>query len=112
MSNKYWVITEMDCKPVEDNLQDVVVTIHAERLYNVEVEGKIYNARWYGTASCPLPSGEDFTPYDQLTYEQVCGWLDNLLPVVEIDLNLDAQIENQVNPPIVVLPLPFPNPTA
>jgi hypothetical protein len=110
MSNKYWVITEMDCKPVEDNLQDVVVTIHADRLYNVEIEGKTYNARWYGTASCPLPNGEDFTPYDQLTYEQVCGWLDNLLPVVEIDLNLDAQIENQVNPPIITLPLPFSNP--
>jgi hypothetical protein len=27
-----------------------------------------------------------------------------------LDINLDAQIENQVNPPIVVLPLPFVNP--
>jgi hypothetical protein len=32
------------------------------------------------------------------------------LDVEALDLNLDAQIENQVNPPIVVLPLPFVNP--
>ena len=34
----------------------------------------------------------------------------NSLDVEALDLNLDAQIENQVNPPIVVLPLPFTNP--
>ena len=34
----------------------------------------------------------------------------NSLNVEALDLNLDQQIENQVNPPIVVLPLPFTNP--
>lgn len=34
----------------------------------------------------------------------------NSLDVEALDLNLDAQIENQVNPPIVALPLPFTNP--
>jgi hypothetical protein len=37
----------------------------------------------------------------------VCGWLDSTIDTEALDLNLDAQIENQVNPPIVTLPLPW-----
>jgi hypothetical protein len=36
--------------------------------------------------------------------------LDASLNVEALDLNLDQQIENQVNPPIISLPLPFSNP--
>jgi len=107
---KYWYITQMNCKPIEDGKSDVVVTIHTDRLYNPEIEGKVYNARWYGTVSCPLHTGEGFVPYEELTYDIICGWLDNLLPVAEIDANLDAQIENIINPPQITLPLPFVNP--
>ncbi len=48
--------------------------------------------------------------YEQLTYKEVCGWLDGSIDVAALDLNLDQQIENQVNPPIVTPPLPFTNP--
>jgi hypothetical protein len=36
--------------------------------------------------------------------------LDAGLPVDEIDANLDVQLENLINPPVVTLPLPFVNP--
>ncbi len=49
-------------------------------------------------------------PSKHLTYDIVCGWLDASLDVAALDLNLDQQIKNQVNPPIVILPLPFTNP--
>ena len=49
----------------------------------------------------------NFIPYADLTYDIVSGWLDNSIDVTALDLNLDQQIENQVNPPIVVLPLPL-----
>ena len=52
----------------------------------------------------------NFVPYEQLTYDIVCSWLNDTIDVETLDLNLDAQIETQVNPPIVVLPLPFVNP--
>ena len=60
--------------------------------------------------SCGTPSSTDFTAYPDLTYEQVCGWLDSGLNVVEIDLGLQ-QIDNIINPPVIVLPLPWQNPT-
>ena len=107
---KQWVISSLQCKPKEENMDDVVIIVDWRRTCNETINDKSYYADVYGSYSCTQPSPDDFTPYDQLTYNQVCLWLDNGLDVEALDLNLDGQIENQVNPPIVVLPLPFVNP--
>lgn len=106
-----WVISQMDTKPQEGNLIDVVVTIHWRR-NAVSLDGdKTYYADTYGSMACVTPSETDFTAYPDLTFEQVCGWLDAGNDVPAIDANLDAQIENQINPPIIVLPNPWATPT-
>ena len=104
--NYQWVINQMDTIPKTDGLLDVVSCVHWTRAAQ---DGEI-NVSVYGTMACQTPSETDFTAYPNLTYEQVCGWLDAGLDVPAIDLNLDGQIENIKNPPIVVLPLPFDNP--
>lgn len=96
----------MNCVPQEGQLIDVVSIVHWTR---VAEQGDII-VSVYGTMSCQTPSETDFTAYPDLTYEQVCSWLDAGLDVAALDLNLDAQIENQVNPPVITLPLPFVNP--
>lgn len=106
MTTYQWVINQMDTKPTEDRLTDVVVTVHWTRAAQ---QGDI-NVYCYGIMGCTTPSLTDFTTYPNLTYDQVCGWLDVGLDVASIDLGLDEQIENIINPPIVVLPLPFVNP--
>jgi hypothetical protein len=98
-----WVINQMDTKPQEDGLTDVVVVIHWSR---IATQDEIIVSS-YGTMNCTTPSSTDFTAYPDLTYEQVCGWLENGLDTETIDLNLDKQIENIINPPIIVLPLPW-----
>jgi len=105
-----WVINQMDTKPQEGQLMDVVVVVHWTRTAEQYVGGEPINVSSYGTMGCETPSETDFTAYPDLTCEQVCGWLDAGLQVAEIDLGLDAQIENIINPPIVNLPLPFQNP--
>ena len=107
MATYQWVINQMDTKPTEDGLTDVVVVVHWTRTAQ---DGEI-NVSSYGTMGCQTPSSTDFTAYPDLTYEQVCSWLDAGLDVTAIDLGLDQQIENIINPPIIVLPLPFENPT-
>ena len=107
MINYSWVISQMDCKPKEDSMTDVVVTIHWRRNATDTFEDKTYYADTYGAYSCGLPSGEGFTPYEDLTFDQVCGWLDSGLPVNEIDLGLANQLELLINPKIIVLPLPW-----
>lgn len=109
---KNWVVSQMDTKPQEGELHDVVITVHWRRQAQEVVNDVTYNADIYGSMACATPSETDFTAYPDLTFEQVCSWLDAGLDVEALDANLDAQIENQVNPPIIVLPLPWtPAPT-
>jgi hypothetical protein len=107
MSTTYqWVINQLDTAPSEDGLTDVVKVVNWTRAAQ---DGEI-SVSCYGTMGCATPSETDFTAYPDLTYKQVCSWLDAGLDVEAIDLGLDAQIENIINPPIVNLPLPFSNP--
>lgn len=96
----------MDTAPSEDTLQDVVKKVH----YRYEGTDEQYFADIYGVLSCETPSETDFTAYEDLTYEQVCEWLEAGLNVEAMNENLATQIENLKNPPIVNLPLPFSNP--
>lgn len=107
---KQWYINAMDCKPQDGDLTDFVVVVHWTRNAKETINDKEYFASVYGTQSFSAADVTDFIPYEQLTYEIVCGWLDDSMNVAALDLNLDQQIENQVNPPIVTPPLPFTNP--
>ena len=108
--SKFWYINQMDCVPQDGDLTDFVVTVHWNRNATDVVNEKEYFASVYGSQSFSKDDVANFIPYEDLTYEIVCGWLDSTIDVAALDLNLDQQIENQVNPPIVVLPLPFVNP--
>jgi hypothetical protein len=101
-----WLISQMDTAPSEDGLTDVVKTVH----WRYEGKDGEYTAEVYGAMSCETPSETDFTAYEDLTYEQVCTWLEAGLNIEAMDLNLATQIENLKNPLIVNLPLPFQNP--
>ena len=111
MTDFKWVINQMDTKPTEDGLTDVVVTVHWTRNAEQFVGGEPILVSSYGTMGCTTPSSTDFTAYPDLTYNQVCSWLDAGLDVEAIDLNLQEQIDNIINPPIIVLPLPWEIPT-
>ena len=108
---KYWNIYQLDCIPQDETLTDFVVTAHWARVAKVLNNEKQYTASVYGDESFSKNDVTDFIPYEELTYDIVCGWLDVSIDVEALDLNLDGQIENIINPPIVTLPLPFTNPT-
>jgi hypothetical protein len=106
MINYKWVIVQMDTAPQENQNLDVVKRVH----YRYEGTDEQYFADIYGVLSCETPSETDFTAYEDLTYEQVCQWLEAGLNTEAMNENLATQIENLKNPPIVNLPLPFSNP--
>jgi hypothetical protein len=107
---KYWFINQMVCVPKDGELTDFVINVDWSRYAKETINEIEYQANVYGSQSFSKDDVANFIPYEDLTYDIVCGWLDASLDVEALDLNLDAQIENQVNPPIVVLPLPFTNP--
>ena len=102
-----WVISQLECKAKEGDLTDVVYTIHWRYQANETDGDKSYFAEIYSTVTCPNPDPAHFTPYNELTQSQVEGWLNELLPVSDMQANLAAQIETQKNPPIVTPPLPW-----
>jgi DUF2075 family protein len=108
--SKFWVINQLDCLPTDGVYNDFVLVCHWNRNAKETINEVDYFASVYGAQSFSKDDVANFIPYEDLTYDIVCGWLDASLDVEALDLNLDAQIENQVNPPIVVLPLPFVNP--
>lgn len=103
MTTFKWVVSQMDTAPSEDGLIDVVKVVH----WRYEGKDGEYTAEVYGAMACATPSETDFTAYDDLTFDQICEWLVEGNDVESMELNLDTQIENLKNPPIIQLPLPW-----
>jgi hypothetical protein len=111
MINYKWVVSNLDSYPKNsEGLTDVICVIHYRYQAN-QIDGeKTYFAEVYGTLSVPSPDPADFVPYDEVTYEMVCSWLENGLDTKSLNENLQSQIEDQINPKVISLPLPFSNP--
>ena len=109
-----WIIERLLCKPVEGSLTDVVITADW-RCNGTETTGsgdtaKTYSGTCYGSCSFAPPT-DAFTPYPDLTEQQVLDWCyQNGVDKTAIEANVTAQINNQINPPVVVLPLPWAPP--
>ena len=98
-----WIIERLLVKPTEGSLTDVVITAD----WRCNGTDETYSGTCYGSTSFSPPSGE-FTPYEDLTQSQVLGWCySNGVDQAAIEANVSMQIENQIDPPVVTLPLPW-----
>lgn len=104
-----WVIVQLECKASVDNLQDYVVLCHYR--YNGTYQDIIKEV--YGTCSFEIdPNKPDYIAYADLTESIIISWLEAGLEVQFLQNNILNQIDATINPPIVVLPLPWlPNPS-
>jgi hypothetical protein len=104
MTTITWLIEQMWVKPQEDGQTDVVVTA----AWRCNGTDGTYNGTVYGTASFTLEQVSLFTPYADLTENQVLGWCyANSVDQIAVETNVITQIDNQVNPPIITPPLPW-----
>ena len=98
-----WIIERLLVKPTEGTNTDDVIT--ADWRCNGSQDS--YSGTCYGSCSFQPPTGS-FTPYNELTEQQVLDWcFANGVDKSAIEANVTAQIEAQINPPVVVLPLPW-----
>ena len=98
-----WIIERLLVRKVEGTYSDVVITAD----WRCNGTQDQYSGTCYGSTSFAPPT-ENFTPYDQLTQEQVLGWcFANGVDQAAIEANVTAQIENQINPPVIAPPLPW-----
>jgi len=112
MATQYtWNFPTLDAYPQAEGETDVIFTVHwVYTATDGEHVGSVY-----GTVGVTYEAGEPFTPFNQLTEAQVQGWVEDALgeeQLAAMKANVDGQIENQINPPIVTPPLPWaPAPT-
>jgi hypothetical protein len=98
-----WIIERLLVRKVEGTYSDVVIT--ADWRCNGSQDN--YSGTCYGSCSFQPPSGS-FTPYEDLTEQQVLGWCyANGVDKTAIEANVSLQIENQINPPVIAPPLPW-----
>ena len=109
-----WRVGTMECYPTYQQEKDVVFTVHWDCLGSETVSGSTYNSRVYGATGVTYHSGSDFTPYNQLTQDQVLNWVWESLGTdqkTNYENSVQTQINNQINPPVVILPLPWTPPS-
>jgi hypothetical protein len=100
-----WVISQLDSVPSYNGMDKVISLIH----WRAQKYHEEFTADQYGSLGVDAPHEASFTPYDEVTKEMVESWLDAGLDTEAIEANLDAQIKNFLNPPLVAFPLPWNN---
>jgi hypothetical protein len=106
-----WIIERLLVKPTEGTLTDVVITAdwrcNGSETIGTGDDAKTYSGTAYGSSSFGPPTG-NFTPYLDLEPEQILGWVfASGVDQAAVEANVTAQIQNQINPPIVCLPNPW-----
>jgi hypothetical protein len=98
-----WVIEQLQTKPQDGDHTNVVITA----FWRCNGTFADTNGTVYGSASFPPPDGE-FTPYAQLTQDQVLGWCyESGVDKSAVEASVDQQIKDQIAPAVVTLPLPW-----
>ncbi len=79
-------------------MTNVVTNVHWRFKGIEEHEGVTYHAEQYGCTAVGTPDPLTFTPFEELTEEQVIGWLESELDVESMTASLEQNINLQINP--------------
>ena len=93
MINYEWNVVQMERKAADGFVTTVHYTVSA-------MEGEytaLISASTYGTVGFTQEQSS-YTPFEQLTKEQVVGWVQESLGKDEVEAGLAAQIDAQKNP--------------
>lgn len=109
MTNFKWSIVSIPSYSNEFGKDNVVFQVNWEcraTEVNADVIPK-YFALSSGSVPVTYNANSSFTPYDELTEEQVWGWVNSFINREEIETNLQKMIEEQKSPKIINDELPW-----
>lgn len=99
-----WIIETLYVKPIDGDLSDVVVTAN----WRCNGSQDQYAGTCYGSTSFNAPDPQAFTPFSSLTQDEVLQWVwDSGIDKIGVESNVEQQIQNQINPPIITPALPW-----
>jgi hypothetical protein len=98
MANTYnWRINALDVKVHENDLDNVIYIIHWSFIAKDDSFEPVSESS-IGTLGVQYTEENPFIPYEDLTKEDVVGWLEEGLDVDSMKENLDRKIELIKNP--------------
>ena len=104
-----WIIEWMQCYPQAEGEVDVVFNVG----WRCNGTDGTYNATIYSTCAVTYKAGSPYTPYADLTQDQVLQWIwESGVDKDATQAAIDQQIANQVNPPVIQPNLPWATPSA
>jgi len=106
MTTFTWTVSQLDCYPQYDNQTDVVFTVH----WQLTGTDGTHTGSVYSTCGVTYKADTPYTPYANLTKNQVLGWIwANGVDKASAEAAVQTQIDNQINPPVISPPLPWTN---
>ena len=107
-----WTINPLEAYPTASGESDVVFTAHWQFHATETVGETTYTATSIGTEGLTYEAETPFTPFNELTLEQVSGWVETAMGEEKVQAMKDSlatQIANKINPPTVTLQAPWLN---
>ena len=104
--NYTWKINALDAYPQFEGKTDAVFNVHWTRTAD---DDQGHTASVYGTQAIGLTEGP-YTPFDQLTEQQVTVWIENAMGAAAVEAMNDTlarMIADQIAPPVVTLTPPW-----
>ena len=95
-----WIITNTDRHPSKDGRADQIHTLYYDVTDSETVGDDVHTGRYYGSVSCPDPSGS-FIAYSDVTEENCIAWAKALIgddAVKEAEESVAMQISHSKNP--------------
>lgn len=96
----------MNAYPEHQGQENVVFTVH----WSLTATEEDYIGYAYGSVGLTIDQEAPYTPYFDLTKEQVIGWVHDILgqeQVASYETSVEEQIQIQIVPPVVTPPLPW-----
>jgi hypothetical protein len=94
MNTYKWVISSLDAKIKDGELEKIIETVH----WRYKATDGEHTADVYASVSLEAPEADSFIPADELTVADVEKWLEAKLDIESLKNSLNAQIELQKNP--------------
>lgn len=106
MNTYTWLIDSLECYPTAESQSNVVFNAH----WRVNATDGTHNVTTYGVQPITYVAGNPFTPFENLSLNEVIGWVKSAIgetQIAAIQTGLDNQINNLANPTVISPKLPW-----
>jgi len=103
-TNFTWSVVLLEAYPEAEGQTNVVFQVY----WNCFGQNGDFSYRTYSQTPVSYVAGTPYTPYADLTQDQVLGWIwSSGVDKDAVEASIEEQIQNQMNPTVVTPPLPW-----